>query len=257
MRPFRSWFVLLAVVSVSLAGTLAAPTIAQEATPGTEVAGVTILAPDESYAGATRGEWDARSWQWVVTMPEAINPGFDTTGERCGYGQHGPVFFLPGAYVPESFERTCVVPEGVALFIGIGGSECSTVEPPPFFGRDEQELRACAAAFTGTITDLSVTINGEEVPDLESYRTVSPLFTMIFPEDNFFGVPAGAASSVSDGYSIILAPLPPGEYEITGSTTFAEEDTFESTTRVIVVSPQVLEPVASPEAGTPVATPAT
>ena len=25
-----------------------------------------------------------------------------------------------------------------------GGVECSTAEPPPFFGRDEEELRACA-----------------------------------------------------------------------------------------------------------------
>lgn len=257
MYRFRSWFALLAVVSVSLLAVLVAPAVAQEATPGTQVAGVTVLAPDASYAGATRGEWDARSWQWVVTMPEAINPGFDTTGERCGYGQSGPVFFLPGAYVPETFERTCVVPEGVALFVGIGGSECSTVEPPPFFGRDEAELRACAASYTDTITDVSVTINGEAVPNLDAYRTASPMFTMIFPEDNFFGVPAGAALSVSDSYSILLAPLPPGEYEITGSATFAGEDTLESTTRVIVVSPQIIEPpAASPEAGTPVASPA-
>jgi hypothetical protein len=248
------------VILVALLGALSAAAglsgIAQEATPGTEVAGVTNLAPDAPYAGATRGEWDARSWQWAVSMPEEINPGFDTTGELCGYGQHGPVFFLPGAYTPESFERTCVVPEGVALFVGIGGSECSTVEPPPFFGRNEQELRECAAAFTDTITDLHLTINGEELPNLEAYRTVSPMFTMTFPEDNFFGVPAGAAYSVSDGYSVILAPLPPGEYEVTGSATFSGEDTLESTTRVIVVSPQIIEPpAASPEAGTPTASP--
>ena len=50
---------------------------------------VEILPPDESWGGATRGEWDAQWWQRVVSMPEDVNPYFDSTGERCGYGQSG------------------------------------------------------------------------------------------------------------------------------------------------------------------------
>ena len=66
--------------------------------------GVEILPPDELWAGATRGEWDARWWQWAVSMPEEVNPGFDVTGERCGYGQFGPVFFVPAAFTGEPAE---------------------------------------------------------------------------------------------------------------------------------------------------------
>lgn len=254
MFTSRSRLVLLAIVSLTLLAGLTAPITAQEATP---VAGeVTILPPDESYGGATRGEWDARWWQWAVSMPEDINPNFDTSGERCGYGQSGPVFLLPGSFTGEPASVTCVVPEGAAIFVAAGGSGCSTVEPPPFFGRNEEELRACAMANTDAIVDVQASINGEEVPDLESYRSSSPLFTLNFPADNFYGVPEGVALSVSEGYNFIVAPPPPGEYEIVVSALFEGEPApFEGTITVIVEEPQVIEPEATPEGGTPVATP--
>lgn len=257
LLPSRVIFVRL-VILVLLLGIPPTAT-AQEATPGVDVGGVTVLEPDASYAGVSRGEWDARSWQMAVSMPEEVNPAFDPTeGERCGYGQSGPVFIVPGAFTPEPVTRTCVVAEGTALFLVLGGSECSTVEPPPFFGRDEAELRACAASFTDTITEVSVSINGEDGPDLAAYRTSSPLFTLTLPEDNFFGVPPGVALSVSDSYNILIAPPPPGEYEISVLAVFEEEgEPFElgGTIRIVVEAPQVIEPEATPAAGTPGATP--
>lgn len=234
---------LLVLACTLLAGT-ARPILAQEATPAPEV---TIHEPDELVGGVSLGEWLARSWQWAVSIPEESNPNFDPTGERCGYGQSGPVFFLPSAYSPDVTEPiTCVVPLGVALFVGVAGSECSTVEPPPFFGRDEAELAACATEFTNGITEMSASINGQPVADLEQYRAVSPLFSMLFPEDNFFGVPPGVASSVADGYAFIIAPLPVGEYEISASVLFeGEDDPLATTIRVIVQEPQIIEPEAA------------
>ena len=75
----------------------------------------------------------------------AIDPGADPTGERCGYGQAGPVFFLVQSG-EEAAERTCTIPAGTALLLPLLDASCSTVEPPPFFGRDEAELRACTEA---------------------------------------------------------------------------------------------------------------
>ena len=79
--------------------------------------------------------------------PKTSNPGFDATGERCGFGQFGPVFFLAGNFGPgnaEGVNRTCVVAEGTVIYAGVAGTNCSTLEPPPYFGRTEDELRACA-----------------------------------------------------------------------------------------------------------------
>jgi hypothetical protein len=146
------------------------------------------------------------------------------------------------------------VPTGTHIFVGLGGAECSTVEPPPFFGRDEAELADCAAANTETMT-VTATIDGQELTDLDQYLSTSPIFTMNFPEDNFFGVPAGPAQAIAVGYGLILAPPPPGEYLISGSADFGDgSPPLEASYRVIVQEPAVIEPAASPEAeGTPAA----
>jgi len=253
LRP-RSF--LIALFSLVLLAGAGAPAIAQDATP---TAGeVTILGPEESFGGATRGEWMARWAQWALSLPPEANPNFDPTGAQCGYGQSGPVFFLPGAFMPEPYDRTCVVAEGTALYIPVGGASCSTVEPPPYFGRNEDELRTCAAAQAYTVPH-QIAIDGQEVPNLETYRTSSPLFTLTFTEDNFLGLPPGVALSVAEGASLLIAPLPPGEYEITVTADFTAVggEVLTGTTRVIVEAPQVIEPeatpVASPEAATPVA----
>jgi len=251
MPHFCSRLVLFTVVSVSFFAGFTAPVAAQEATPA-GANEIVILASDESYVGVTRGEWDARWWQWTVSMPQDINPNFDLTGERCGYGQSGPVFFLPADFTGEPATVTCIVPAGTAILVGVAGSECSSVEPLPYFGRNEEELRACAAANTDAITDLQASLNGREVPNLETYRTSSPLFTLTFGEDNLIGVPAGVAWSVSESYSFIIPPLPPGEYGITLSALYGGELALGRSYRVIVRAPLVIEPAATPETGTPV-----
>ena len=253
MPTFRSRVALLVAVSLSLFGGWSAPVVARQATPVSVDAELTVLGPDEDYDGLSRGEWDARQWQWFISMPPDVNPSFDPTGERCGFGQHGPVFFVPSGSPTQI--KTCVVPEGIALHVFVGGAECSSVESPPFFGRDEEELRDCAVAATDVITEVASTIDGEEVADLASYRTTSPLFTMNFPEDNIFGAPPGPALSVSDSYSYIIAPPPPGEYEITLSTTGEDGGFLEATVRIIVEAPMIIEPEVSPEDGTPEGTP--
>jgi Pectinacetylesterase len=204
---------------------------------------VEILPPEEPWAGLTRGEWDARWWQWAVSMPDEINPNFDTSGERCGYGQSGPVFFLPGNVIGEEpAEITCVVAAGTAIYVNVAGTECSTVEPPPFFGRTEAELRACATETLNRATDYQARVDGQDVADLDAYRTESPLFTLTFADDNTFGVEPGVAQSVSEAYSFIIAPLPPGEYEIAVSTMFAGAPApFATTATVIVEAPHVIE----------------
>ena len=105
---------------------------------------------------------------------------------------------------------------------------------------------------------MEASIDGEPVTDLERYRAQSPLSTFLFPEDNFFGVPGGVAYFVADGYAFILAPPPPGEYEISVSTQFeGDEGPLAVTMTVVVQEPQVIEPEVapegSPEAATPVA----
>ena len=246
MRPSRAKLGLL--VLAFLPSFIALPAVAQDATPGGEGSGVTILSADEPYADVDRGEWYARYLQWAVSVPMAVNPLFDPDGNGCEIGQAGPVFFVPFSYVQESVTIPCVVPEGTAIFVGVAVVECSTVEAPPFFGRDEAELRACAAAATDGITNLQASVNGVAVPDLEQYRAPTPLFPMNLRADNFFGVEPGVALSVGDGYSFIIAPPPPGTYQVVVSGTFSDGAPFTGTAQITVQTAQVVEPPASPAA---------
>src|SRR5215216_5137022 len=101
MRIGRRCAGILALV-LAVLSTMIAPLAAQEATPA---AAMTIVPPDEEVGDLSLGEWSARWWQWLMSFPTDVNPGFDETGARCGYGQSGPVFFLVGSNT--SVERTC------------------------------------------------------------------------------------------------------------------------------------------------------
>ena len=256
VSPFRSRVVLTTGIALSIVGLVIADTsvatspdtsvaTSAETSVGTasETAAIEILPPDESWGGLTRGEWDARAWQWSVSQPVDIDASLAVTKDSCGYGQSGPVFFLLGS------QQTCVVAEGTAILVKVAGVECSTLEPEPYFGRDDAELRACAtAALSDEVADLQARVNGQEVADLESYLTESPMFTLTWPENNRFGIEPGVAQSVSAAYNFIIAPPPPGEYEIFTSVAINGE-TFANTVTVIVEAPRVVG--VTPSTGTP------
>ena len=225
---------------------LASLALAQEATPALEdvpaLADV-LVPPEAEVGGLSLAEWSARQWQWFLSFPDDVQPLLDETGERCNLGQSGPVFFLVGG--PTTLERTCTVPLGTAVFVPFGGAECSTVEPPPFFGGTEEELRACAdaAADRINVAQTEVTVDGQAVEDLAAYRTTTPAFALMLPEPNLFGAPAGPALSVADGYQLILDALPEGEHVVTVS-----DPGITVTYRLTVAAPQVVEPDATPTA---------
>ena len=241
----------LGAILVPLLVALAAPAmLAPWATPGppaSPVAEATPVAPDgvafapeAEIQGASLGTWSARYWQWVTSLPVGANPAQDPSGARCGYGQHGPVFFVPRSMPP------CTVPAGAAVFIPIAGSECSTLEPPPFHGENEEELAACAAGEADRYTGVAVRVNGEVVPEIERYRAQSPVFTLQLPEDNILAVPAGTGRAVADGYQIVLPPLGPGTHEIVVHVEVTEGYALpDKTLRLTVVEPAGGASVAS------------
>lgn len=158
--------------------------------------------------GDTLGEWHARYWQWLTRFPISESPALDPTGERCGVGQDAAVFFVPSHLPP------CTVPAGTPVFVPIAGTECSTLEPPPFTGEDDEALRACAAADAERYTNIAVTVDGEPVEGIGNYRAASPVFTLDLPEANVLAVPAGKGDAAADGYAVMLAPLDAGEHEV-------------------------------------------
>lgn len=158
--------------------------------------------------GVPQTEWSARQWQWTLSFPVNISPGQDVSGAACANGQSGPVFFLPHNFAP------CTVPAGVAILVPITGTQCSSAESPPFSGTSEEELRACADLEVERYTNITVSVDGQIIPDIGKYRVGSPLFTLALPGHNALGAPAGISYAVADGFQMMLRPLPHGEHEI-------------------------------------------
>ena len=167
--------------------------------------------------GATYGEWGARWFTWFIEVPAAENPVFDETGELCGTNQSGRVWFLAATFHPGTTTRACTIPTGTGILVPGAGNECSNVEPPPFFGATEAELRACAAAgyeaFFGDATQ-SITVDGAAVANLDAYRTQTPLYSYTLPPGNVYGLPPSEALAISDGTVVVVKPLPPGQHRI-------------------------------------------
>jgi hypothetical protein len=171
-----------------------------------------VLPPKARVQGLTYGEWLAKWWEYVLTIPASQNPLTGGTGANCVFQRVGKVgLVVANSTLGEPI--TCEVPAGIKLYLEVLGAECSTLEPPPFYGGNEAELHTCAQSFVPQ--DLDASIDGVAVNNLRKYIFTSPLYEFTLPEDNIFGVPAGTTGqSVGYGAYLMLAPLKPGKHTI-------------------------------------------
>jgi hypothetical protein len=183
-----------------------------------QAAAVKIIDVNDNAYGNTYGEWSARWWQWLLSIPAAANPNVDTTGANCAQQQSGPVFFLAGAF-GGTFIRKCSVPAEKALFFPISnvlaGAAVFDCDPTvPGVTCNLAVLRSAAATGQDPAT-LKAVIDGKPVKDLNQQRVQSPVLTITYPDESVTGVPAGTyAPNVSDGFWLLLAPLSIGTHTI-------------------------------------------
>ncbi len=164
-------------------------------------------------------------WQYALAQPAATNPLVDPTGANCRAGQSGPVFFLAGTAGSGTFTRdACTVPFGKLLFFPLlNAFDVHT----PGDGLDTPELVYKDFLTFGFRADqLHASVDGVAVRHLdpattpyrgcaEPVRGCTGAFSLVFPDANLFGLPAGTyAPAVADGYYLLLLPLRPGVHTI-------------------------------------------
>jgi hypothetical protein len=203
--------VVLLLVIVSAATTTATLTKITILLPIPAAAQSNIYPIDSKPYGKSYGEWSATWWQWAVSTPTDTNPLKDNTGLNCAQGQSGPIWFLAGTFGGAA-ERTCIIPEGKAIMFPVYDGECSFVEYPQY--KSESELSSCAKDQINKVTNLAASIDGTSIQNLKAYRVQSPMFDLVLPSKNVFGLSSGPTKSVADGFWIILQPLSSGKHEI-------------------------------------------
>ena len=163
----RRLLVVLAAAFLLGAGTLAPATAASN--------DPRVFPPTSHPYGSSYGEWQARWFKWLMEIPVPVNPALDETGANCNVGQTGRVWFSAST-INLTTTRSCTISEKQAVLVFAVGNECSDIEPPPFFGDNEADLRECAAAGFDEFwpTPPSVTVDGVAVPDITRFRMQTP-----------------------------------------------------------------------------------
>jgi hypothetical protein len=178
-----------------------------------------IIPVNANAYGNTYGEWSAEWWQWLQSIPKTVNPLLDNTGANCAQQQSGPIFYLVGVGTLNSppITRKCTVPAGKALFFpilnsiwGAGQGDCVPTANTPC---NLAVLRGLAAGSMDSVT-LKAVIDGKSVENLLQQRVQSPVLTVTFPADTTSAPEGTYTPNVSDGYWLLLPPLPAGKHTI-------------------------------------------
>jgi len=182
-----------------------------------------VIPPQAIYRGLSYGEWGAELWKALLVIP--VGEGDDHpyfTGEPF-VGPAGMVFLI----FPFEGSLDVTIPAGSPVFCAVLANECSTIEPPPWNGANEAELRTNVNALVDESSGLFAEIDGVAVKNIWAYRAQSPLFEFgPLPAGNLFdytygGVPAGTiAFSVAAGVYLMLPPLSVGTHTIHAGATY-------------------------------------
>jgi hypothetical protein len=190
-----------------------------------------VVQPNSNEFGNTYGEWSARWWQWLVSIPAATNPNLTSGIVDCTLGQSGQVWFLGGSFGDKpSYTRSCTIESGkdllvtplTALFGELGPTPESDCPNGPN-ACDPTLLRSSAAEGQDDPQLLEVRVDNAQVKNVDQYRVTSPVFSAFFPENAILPdsiVPGGTVPQgshgplISDGYFVLLKPLSPGPHTI-------------------------------------------
>ncbi|MDI9240240.1 hypothetical protein QLQ15_15120 [Lysobacter sp. LF1] len=159
--------------------------------------------PSDGIVGdLNQAQWTARWWQWVGRFGADTGvPYADRDGSLCTLHQEGPVWFLAGTDGRFDAVRTCTVPADKHLFVplinwvmGQGGDTVSC-----------DEKRAAAARLADNVGTGLVLLDGRPIGKLERMRVAA---------GGCFAMSDEVFSATTDGYWLMLKPLPPGKHQL-------------------------------------------
>jgi hypothetical protein len=195
VSPFRA--LLLALLSAtSLAAVAADP-----------VRPLAPIDPDDLVFERTQNDWSAAYFQWIAAFPRDASPVSDATGALCAARQDGDVWFLATSNGGAPVNRQCSVPPGKTLFVPIAITTERSGNKEP----DCASMARIASRNLAHVTDLSMTVDGLSVFNLERYR--QPTGDCFAP--GLRQLPrSGAKTTVADGWYVMLPPLPAGSHTL-------------------------------------------
>lgn len=166
----------------------------------------------ESPFGYSWKEWASLWAKWMLSIPKETNPTSDDTGRYSSVNQYcKSVWFLTGTFgniVP--IVRKCSISKEKSIFFPILEKEDSLAEDSDLKS-DSDLIKRCREAINNVVS-MEVTLDGENIENLENYRVQSLVFNLNYPKNNVYDVKPGITRSVCEGYWVFLKPLALGKH---------------------------------------------
>lgn len=170
-----------------------------------------VVAPDQTVDGLPLATYANLWWQWAFSMAEAESPVLDEVGTFCSVNQAGPVWFLAGGYGSSRIDRVCEVPAGRHLFFPI----INVIQVLyPATDADCPALQAEAATNNDRFVYLKVFLDGAALDQPDRYRIASATCFEPFARTPAYAAAPKDALAATDGFWIMLHPLPPGAHRL-------------------------------------------
>jgi hypothetical protein len=196
----------VALILVLLLSFIAQPVFAENSNPR-------VFPPNSKPYGKTINAWTAEWWKYVLGFPADTNPLADTSGANCAAGQSGPVFFLVGTTGGAAVRDDCTVPVGKAILFPI----INVVSAVPEDSTNAVDLISLVTWYFDHVDLVEATVDGVALDNLMSdYRFPSPIFSFDGATPGIFSPMYEGHRDIafSDGWWVMLAPLPPGQHTI-------------------------------------------
>ena len=166
--------------------------------------------------GKTIAEWGALWWKWAFDNPQVLG---DLDGTYSALGDvGGPVFFAQGSG-GEAVRANVIVPGGQYILLPVATYVWTFFDPCAALACARQIVNR---NFINGITSVSVTVDGEDVRNMQAHLVrvdnSNPSFTVDagpIDEDGYGGI----LPAVQGGYWLMLEPLPPGMHRVSMSAT--------------------------------------
>lgn len=166
-------------------------------------------------------DWLAKYSTWYFSVPKHENWNFRNSpnyvSRDCSYLQDraSPVFFLPyvGAELGSVATMSCTVPQNKSILVSIDGAT-SDYSDPTVKTKSPEELIKLVTQSNIYPNPFKVTLDGHPLAltNEEMYKIQSNLYDLSLPVNNIWGEPPGPDKAITQGWWIMLKPLPPGDH---------------------------------------------